>query len=76
MQRKNARQRLPPLMLSLLLTGCATSLPPPAPAQPAQIPPPPQELMQELDLSETYSELVRKLLLDWQRKLTDWKRKS
>lgn len=76
MRMKNARRRLPLLMLSLLLTSCATNLPPPSPVQPAQIPPPPQELMQAPDLSQTYSDIVRKLLLDWQQRLTDWKRRS
>lgn len=60
-------------LLSALLMGCATPLPS---TKPPRIPPPAPELMQELDLSESYSDLVRGLLLDWQKKLTDWKRSS
>lgn len=76
MSTKNARQLWLPLTLSLLLTGCATSSPPVTVSSPPQIPPPPPELMEEPDLSQSYSEIVRKLLLIWQQKLTDWKRGS
>ena len=64
------------LLINLSLTGCATNSTPSTVVRPAQIPPPPAELMESPDLSETYSNLVRKLLLDWQAKLTDWKRGS
>ncbi len=73
MSTKNAKPLLPLLVLTALLMGCASPLPS---VRPPQIPPPAPELMQELDLSESYSGLVRQLLLDWQKKLTDWKRSS
>ncbi len=73
MSEKRKKPLLPVLALAMLLTGCATPLPS---ATPPKKPPPAPELMQEPDLSETYSDGVRKLLLDWQRRLTDWKRSS
>lgn len=63
------------LVLAVSLTGCAPLLPP-VQAAPPKIPPPAPELMEAPDLSVSYSEAVRKLLSDWQRLLTDWKRKS
>ena len=74
--RNPTRLLLPALAVSL--TACATSLPPLPPPQtpPPQIPPPPAELLQEPDLSKSYSDIVRQLLLDWQRRLTDWRRSS
>lgn len=75
MLNRGKRQIWPLLALVLSLSGCATqsqfvSVPPP------KIPPPPPELMVEPDLSQTYSDIVQKLLLDWHRRLTDWKRSS
>jgi hypothetical protein len=32
--------------------------------------------MQEPDLNKSYSDIVQQLLLNWQQKLTDWKRSS
>lgn len=64
------------LLINLNLTGCATNSAPSTVVRPAQIPPPPAELMESPDLSETYSNLVRKLLLDWQQMLTNWQRVS
>ena len=66
------------LALALSLTGCATSLPPPplVTVQPVQIPPPSPELMEEPDLSVSYSELVQRLFLEWRARLTDWRRGS
>ena len=75
MSSKNARMILMPLLLALSLSGCATNSPPLV-VKPAQVPPPPAELMQELDLSESYSDIVRRLLLDWHKRLTDWKASS
>lgn len=73
MSRKSKKPLLPLLALTALLMGCAA----PSPSvKPPQIPPPAPELMQELDLSKSYSDIVRQLLLDWQKKLTDWKRSS
>ena len=76
MRKRNAGRRLLPLVLSLSLIGCATSSPPQQPAvvQPAQIPPPPPEIMVEPDLSQSYSEIVQRLLSIWRQKLTDWRR--
>ena len=76
MSKKNARRLLLPLVLSLSLIGCATRSPQAVVVQPAQLPPPAPELMQEPDLSQSYSDIVRRLLLEWRQKLTDWKRKS
>lgn len=73
MCRVNARQIFLPLLLALSLSGCATSSPPVV--QPPQIPPPPSELMQEPS-KDSYSERVRQLLLQWQKMLTDWQRRS
>lgn len=75
MWNRNARRLLTLLAVSFFLSGCATSsqlvtVPPP------KLPPPPPELMVEPDLSETYSGLVRKLLSEWLKKLTDWKQQS
>lgn len=75
MLKKNARQLALLTLLVLSLTGCATRLPP-AVVKPAQIPPPPPELLEEPDLSKSYSDSVRELLLQWRQKLTDWKRSS
>ena len=36
---------------------------------------PPDVLMQAEDLSESYSDIVRRLFQNWQSKLTDWRRK-
>lgn len=69
-------KRLLPLMLALLLTsltGCATNSP--SPVQQAKIPLPPPEIMEPEDLSESYSEIVRKLFKEWRGKLTDWRQK-
>ena len=63
------------LMLSLLLTGCA-SFKPPLIVEETQIPSAPQELMEPEVLNESYSTLVRELLLLWARKLTDWRKSS
>jgi len=76
MSRKNARRLLPLLVLSLSLVGCATSSPPPVVVQPAQIPPPPPELMVQPDLSESYSDIVQRLLQTWRQRLTDWRLSS
>ena len=73
MSKKNARRLLLPLVLALSLAGCATSSPPVV--QPPQIPPPPPGLMQEPS-KVNYSERVRALLLQWQKMLTDWQRRS
>ncbi len=76
MWKKNAGQLWLLAALALSLTGCATnSTPSPPPAKPAQIPPPPVELMQEPS-SGSYSDSVRQLLLEWQQRLIDWRRKS
>lgn len=76
MWMRNGRRLLLPLLVSLLLTACATSSPPPQVVKPVEIPPPPSELLEEPDLSVSYSELVRRLLQTWQQRLTDWKRGS
>lgn len=69
-------KRLALLMLLALLTACATSKPNlPNPA-PVAVPAPPQELMDQEDLSESYSTIVQRLLRDWQQKLIDWRTKS
>lgn len=75
MFRKSARRLLLPLMLSLTLVGCATSSTPLV-VRPANVPPPAPELMQEPDLSESYSDSVRRLLQQWLQKLTEWRRSS
>lgn len=58
------------LLLCLTATGCATRLPPPpAPVQPARLPPAPAELMQPPacgKCSESASELFKR----WQKLLT------
>lgn len=76
MRKTNARRLLLPLVLSLSLIGCATPSPPLQAARPAQIPPPPAELLEPPDLSSSYSELVQRLLQTWRQRLTDWKRGS
>lgn len=73
MCKTNARLRLPLLVLALSLAGCATSSPPVVP--PPKLPPPPSELMLE-PLKGSYSERVHQLLLEWQKMLTDWRRRS
>ena len=73
MWTKNAKRLWPYLVLALSLSGCATPSPP---AAPVNRPPPAPELLIEPDLSSTYSDSVRRLLLEWQQKLTDWKRSS
>ena len=65
-----------PLVLALSLIGCATPSPPPPVAQPVVMPPPPAELLEPPDLSQSYSDIVRRLLQIWQQRLTDWKRAS
>lgn len=67
---------LPLLVLSLSLVGCATSSPVPTVIRPVVIPAPPSELMAEPDLSESYSDSVQRLLLEWRQKLIDWRRSS
>ena len=72
------KRNAPTLLLWLLLTtlsGCS-SLPSTTPPPAARVPPPPPELMEPEDRSATYLELVQRLLLDWQKKLTDWKIRS
>jgi hypothetical protein len=44
--------------------------------RPASVPPPAPELMQEPDLSASYSDSVRQLLQQWLQKLTEWRRSS
>lgn len=58
------------LITLLLLTGCAATSKPPLTVDAPQIQPPPAALMQEEDLSETYSDIVLKLFKLWQAKLT------
>lgn len=65
-----------PLMLSLLLTACASFNPHSAVIQAPVIQPPPAELMEPEALSPSYSEIVRKLLSGWGKKLADWRAKS
>ena len=72
MSKRKPRQRLLPLALALSLTACATPSVPPAPAK---IPAPPVELMVSPP-SESYSDSVRRLLLEWRQRLTDWRRSS
>lgn len=76
MTRLNVRRLLLPLVLCLSLSSCATSSLPVTPPQPPKIPPPAPELLVEPDLSQSYSDLVRKLLQEWRQRLTDWKRSS
>ncbi len=73
MCKTNARQTLPLLVLVLSLAGCATSSPPVVP--PPKLPPPPSELMVDPP-RPNYSERVHQLLLEWQKMLTDWRRRS
>lgn len=75
MSKRSVRPLLLPLLLSLTLIGCATPSPPQV-VKPAAIPAPPAELLEPPDLSQSYSDIVRKLLQTWQQKLTDWKRGS
>ena len=75
MSRKRTGQRLLPLALALSLTACATPSTLPAPS-PAKVPAPPVELMLEPASKESYSDSVRRLLLEWQQRLTDWRRSS
>lgn len=76
MSKRSVKPLLLPLLLSLTLIGCATPSPPPQVVKPAEIPAPPAELLEPPDLSQSYSDIVRKLLQTWQQKLTDWKRGS
>ena len=76
MSKKRPGRLLLPLALALSLTACATRSTLPAPAQSPKMPPPPVELMVPPDLKESYSDSVRRLLLEWRQKLTDWQRKS
>lgn len=76
MSRKRPGQLLLPTALALSLTACATNSTLSGPQQPAKIPPPPVELMVPPDLKESYSDSVRRLLLEWRQKLTDWRRSS
>ena len=75
MWKKNAGRLWLPAALALNLMGCATPSTPLTPPQPAKIPPPPVELMQDPS-SGSYSDSVRRLLLEWQQRLTDWRRSS
>ena len=63
------------LLPLLLMTACASSKPPLV-IPPAEIPRPAPELMEPEDLSQSYSDTVRKLLQAWQARLTDWKARS
>ena len=56
-----------PLLLVLMLSGCATKLPPPTVCPP--LPSPPSETTPQP--SESYSENVSGKLKDWQKRLTD-----
>ena len=77
MPKRNARLLAPLLALTLSFVGCATPSTPLAPPVAApKIPPPSPELMQEPPLSGSYSEHVRRLLLEWQERLTAWRRNS
>lgn len=75
LQHTAERAALPALLLvlALSLAGCATSSPPVVP--PPKLPPPPSELMVDPP-RPNYSERVHQLLLEWQRMLTDWRRRS
>lgn len=64
-----AARRLMPLLLALSLSACAATSAPPLPVRPAQIPPPPSELMTP-EPSGTYSDAVRELLRQWLQRLT------
>lgn len=62
--------RLLPLLFALILTACATPLPPaPAPVRPVQVPAPPAELM-ERPASGSWSESVQQFYRKWLRLLT------
>jgi hypothetical protein len=63
------------LIALVILTGCAATSKPPSIVDAPQIQPPPDVLMQAEDLSESYSDIVRRLFQNWQSKLTDWRRK-
>lgn len=76
MFKKRPGLLLLPLALALSLTACATRSTLPVPSQPAKIPPPPVELMVPPDTKESYSDSVRRLLLEWRQKLTAWQRTS
>jgi PBP1b-binding outer membrane lipoprotein LpoB len=59
------------LLISLLLTACASSRQPsPQVLPPVQIPPPPPELMTIPDLASWPN--VPQLLLDWTKRLDGW----
>ncbi len=76
MSNRNAKQLALQMVLSLSLIGCATQSPSVVQVRPVLIPAPSPELMQEPDLNKSYSDIVQQLLLNWQQKLTDWKRRS
>ncbi len=67
---QNAPKWLAPmlLLLAMNLTGCSTpSKPQPVPT----LPQPPAELLEPQPSTQTYSDRVRALLLDWRQRLTN-----
>ena len=66
-------RRAAPLLIALLLTACSASGPrsPSPPVQPAQIPPPPPELMVTPAMESLPN--VPALLSDWTRRLEAWR---
>lgn len=71
------QERILITLLLLALSGCGSFKPSsPLPLSPVVVPQAPAEIMEPEDLSESYSEIVLKLLQNWAKRLTDWKTKS
>lgn len=70
------RNSAAPLTLALLMTlSACSSAPLTPPGKPPQTPQPAQELLEPETRETSYSEAVRRLLLIWAAKLTDWREK-